>query len=169
MVSYVSPFRIKSADLNTLNVQNLNSSLSTYNISTTTTINLSSSQILTILENPLIVIPSPGTGLYYMIDNINMSLNYNSSPYSGDLSFSLIYTNSNLNTNSNIDNISNPIITATESSFGSTYPINGSLSGDTVIQNIVNSSISLIGVGRNDLTGGNSSIKLTIGYTTYQV
>src|SRR5271156_142682 len=112
MVSYVSPFRIKSADLNTLNVQNLNASLNSStqmninNNSNIITYNLTSSQILSLLENPIVIIPSPGTGFYNFIDNVNISINFNSIPYQGESQLSLVYTTSNVNTNSNLDNIS---------------------------------------------------------------
>lgn len=175
MVSYVAPFRIKSADLNTLNVQNLNASLNSStqmninNNSNIITYNLTSSQILSLLENPIVIVPSPGTGFYNFIDNVNVSINFNSIPYQGESQLSLVYTTSNVNTNSNLETISNEIVDASESRFGNTFPVGITPIPSNIISNINNNSITLICNGRDDFTSGDSTVKLTITYTTYQV
>lgn len=173
MVSFVSPFRIKIADLNTLNTQDLNASLSTNtnNSNNTNIVNFSFNpyQILNFLTNPVVVIPSPGTGLYNMINSVNMSLNFNTTAYQGDTSLSLVYTTKDINTNSNIDNISNSILTNTGSCFCNTYPTFNSPMSFDVIENIVNDSISLVDISKDNLASGDSNVKVSISYTTYSL
>jgi hypothetical protein len=159
----MSSFKVRTSEYNTSNLQDLGASLSQFIISPTNhnIINLTPSQLKSISTNPILLIPSPGTGYYNIVDKYTSSLNFitGATQYTLISSNNIIYGSSgdilagvNFDANCITDNVSN---SSSQFSTGiSAYNIN----------QILNMPIYLAGSG---FANGTSNVKIVIYYTTY--
>ena len=159
----MTSFKVRTSEYNTSNLQDLGASLSQFIISSNNykIINLTPSQLNSISTTPILLIPSPGTGSYNIVNNYVSSLNFltGATPYTAIASNNIIYGSSgdilvgvNFDNTCIADNVSN--VSCQVSTGITAYNIN----------NILNTPIYLAGSG---FLSGTSSVKIVIYYTTY--
>lgn len=161
----VSKFKVRTAEFNTPNLENLYSSLNIYNSYKTTVINITPEQILN-LQQPLMILPPPGVNNYYVMNSVSVSLDFNSTPYvqvedPGTVNFFFGTTQ----TNAAMD-----ISTVFESLFTSFSSVSISSESNIgvnaqPIEDIVNMGIYLVSSSGTYVLNGDSPIKITLHYT----
>lgn len=162
-------FKVRTAEFNTPNLENLYSTLNVYNPYKMAVINITPEQILNLSE-PLMLLPPPGVNNYYVITSMSLSLNYNSIPYTqtgGVETVGIFY-------GTGIDNEAFNLNGVSASIFDSFSSISTSTQGNPGIQNasfsdITDTGIYLVSENGLYLQTGNSPIKLTIYYTINSV
>lgn len=167
----MTSFRIKTCKLNTPNLKDVNATLNTFpitnSINNTASILLTPQMIQQSNTNPLLVLPSPGTGSYITINSVILFLNFNTVSYRTPefmgSSINLIYSGGQ-DTTSNINDIIN-VLLQNNNNFGFTLSSQNNLSS---ISNVLNSGIYLSSF--NILTTNtNSNVSLIINYNVYSI
>lgn len=161
-------FKMRYSELNTTNLQDLNSDIKIINktnvFNKSMSISISSSQINNLNNSPLLILPAPGKSHYYTINNVSLYLNYNSQIYNPVSTMELYYgTNTEFPTNSGLTNFIDNILVSNINGLYS-YSISSGVGIDTVYLNI-NNPIYLFG----NYNSGNSSVKLNINYNILQI
>lgn len=138
---------------------------------TTTTVNISSAQILAMGSSPIELLPAPGVGKYYLIDSVIIEYTYVTTPYTqsvvgGDL-LSVVQSNGSWECL-----FSDTILTATEnkwvylsgkSSDAQDHPNQTSLVFKW--ENGTNGSLNLRAVSGGNPTDGDGTMRVIITYT----
>lgn len=164
----MSTFRIRYSELNTTNLQDLNSDLQVINsnnvFNKSITIPISSSQINNLSSSPILILPQPGTINFYTINNISLYQDMTGT-YNSVSTMEIYYgTGTSFPINSGLTNFVDDILTngpPGQYGFSTSSPIG---SGETVYSNI-NNALYLNG----NYNSGTSNIKLNINYNVLQV
>lgn len=159
----MTSFKVRTSEYNTSNLQDLGASLSQFIINPVNqslVINLTPSQLNNIATTPILLIPSPGTGYYNVVNSYISTLNFLTGAtqygFSGELG--IFYGNTNaVGAGINFDHTS---ITSNVSSISNQI---GSGISDISINSVLNMGIYLVG---NSFTSGTSNVKITIYYDT---
>lgn len=164
-----SQFRVRYSELNSTNLQDLSSSLNVINKNdTNTSVLLTSSQLLNLLETPVLIIPSPGTGAFNIVNRIVLYLNFTGTVYNEakgnaiELYYDQTRTTS---TNSGLTDIINAVIESNVSCIDYTNSM-GDI-GAPASNLLINQAIYLS--SPHVITNGTSNLTLTVNYSTYYV
>jgi|SRR5271170_4540054 len=164
-----SHFRVRYSELNSTNLQDLSSSLNVINKNdTTTSLIITSSQLLNLLETPVLIIPSPGTGAFNVVNRVVLYLNFTGTAYTeSKLSFTELYYDQTqtTSTNSGLANIVNAVIGSSVSCID--YDNSGGGLGAPASTLLINQAIYLSTT--HSITNGTSNLTLTVNYSTYYI
>lgn len=158
----MTSFKVRSSEYNTSNLQDLGASLSQFIINSTnqtSVVNITPSQLQNIATNPILLVPSPGSGSYNVVDSYCSSMNYQGTPYTFTSGLGIFYGPTN--TTSAGINFDHTSITASNSSVSNQIATGIT---DLNINSIIDTGIYLVGAS---FSAGNSSVKLTTVYNTY--
>jgi hypothetical protein len=172
----MTSFKVRTAEYNTSDLQNLGASLSQFIITPsntspiqTTTITLTPTQLNNFSSTtPIKILNAPGVNKYYILYNMSTELQFNTgaTPYNslGGLSTVISYdTAGTIDTEVSGSGLDNTL-TQTSSTF--TLAISaGFIDPPILINSVLNSPIYLYNPNNPGFSGGTSNVKLTMNYS----
>lgn len=161
------PFRIKSASYNTSNIEDLTASLNVLSARKEIEYTFTPTQLINLPTSPFLLIPSPGDGNITFIEQLTLTVNFNTTPYTGPTSnnVGIFYGTQFNNSNSASTNFSALLtgFTYTGSSITTTLRTSN---GTQYLPSLVNAPLYLLGTGA-PFANGDSNCDLNILYTIH--
>lgn len=161
-------FKIRYSELNTTNLQDLNSDIKVIDknnvFNKSISVSITSSQINNLSTTPVLILPAPGKSHYYTINNVSLYQNFTGSSYNSITTMELYYgLTGEFPTNSGLTSFVDDILTDNiDGQYG--YSTSSSVGNALTYVNI-NNPIYLSG----NYNSGNSNIKLNVNYNILQI